>query len=343
MTEAKEIREVVTPVSKLGLSFDSLYKEAQHIQSQCEDYFVTNASSKNIRFNGDSGNLVFLPDGSSSPVRSPISKFAMGQLCAKVGVPSRYIEKCLESGLTDLAADNINSWLDDYGRSLFIRQYDNTIRGILSDRYMTLDTPDILSILSDVIDPRQYSTKGFFLSPERFHARIVQNTMMKVAGEDLFAGIQVDSSDVGRSTVSVKFFIFKQVCTNGLCISKAGGILFEQRHVGINIDDFRSGFQKSMSRIPDLIEYSQDMIQACMKDNLPILDEKRLEDFAESLRTSTRLSRDSVGKVIDLMQEKYSTTRWGLVNSLTEVAQDFTLERRVELEKIAGDILSKVA
>ena len=48
-------------------------------------------------------------------------------------------------------------------------------------------------------------------------------------------------------------------------------------------------------------------------------------------------------KVISLMEEKYNRTQWGLINSITEVAQDFTLERRVELEKIAGRMLHKVA
>ena len=39
------------------------------------------------------------------------------------------------------------------------------------------------------------------------------------------------------------------------------------------------------------------------------------------------------------MQTKYEDNRWGLINGITEVAQDFTLERRLELEKIAGSLL----
>lgn len=37
---------------------------------------------------------------------------------------------------------------------------------------------------------------------------------------------------------------------------------------------------------------------------------------------------------------KYGTHDWGVINSLTEVAQDYTLERRIALERIAGDLLS---
>ena len=52
------------------------------------------------------------------------------------------------------------------------------------------------------------------------------------------------------------------------------------------------------------------------------------------------MSDESTGKVIQLMQDgTYNRNRWGLINSITQVAQDFTLERRIELERIAGGML----
>ena len=39
------------------------------------------------------------------------------------------------------------------------------------------------------------------------------------------------------------------------------------------------------------------------------------------------------------MNDNYGTSTWGFINSLTEVAQDYTLERRLEIEKYAGDLL----
>lgn len=348
MQTAIETRELIsTPTSK-GISFDDLYRQAQDIQSLCSDYTVSRVSDKNMRLSPENGNLMFKPDADpfteGNYIRSMgMTRHAMSQLCNKIGVPIRYLEKCLETGMTDLAAENVNAWLSDYDKSLFIREYDGKVRGVLSDRYMTLDTPDIMDVISDVVDSSEYTTKGFYLSPERFHARLVQNTMMSIAGEDLFAGVQIDSSDVGRSTLQVRFMIFKQVCTNGLCVSRGGGVLFEQRHIGISIDDFRSTFKESMTRIPVLMDNATALIEeARCKDakfNVTRFNEVQLKDFTERMKLKTRLSDESVGKVIQFMQEKYSPTRWGLINSITEVAQDFTLERRVELEKIAGEML----
>jgi hypothetical protein len=39
------------------------------------------------------------------------------------------------------------------------------------------------------------------------------------------------------------------------------------------------------------------------------------------------------------MNVKYAPTKWGLINGITEVAQDFTLETRLQLEEIAGNML----
>lgn len=344
-----DTRELLSLPTRTGISFDDLYSKARDIQSLCIDYNVSNVSEKNMMMSSVNGNLLFHPDENpfmDEPlvkVDMGMTRYAMSQLCNKLGVPVRYLEKCFDAGMIDLASDNVNAWLSEYNKNLFIREYNGKIRGILSDRYMTLDTPDIMQVISDVVDSSTYSTKGYYLSPERFHARIIQNEMMSIDGEDLFAGIQIDSSDVGRSTLQVRFMIFKQVCTNGLCISKGGGVLFEQRHIGISIDEFYSNFQESMTRIPVLMENATSLIEEARNDDgkfaIHTFNESELKDFVERMKLKTRLSDESMTKVIFMMRDKYSPTRWGLINSLTEVAQDFTLERRVEIEKFAGDLL----
>lgn len=338
-----EVKEsLTTPIAKLGISLDELCEKADLIQSRCVDYNVSRANNLNLSFSEYTGNLNFIPDGEERAVQSkPVTPYAMSQLCTKLGIPTSYIDKCISNGRLDLAADNINAWISDYNKNLFIRECSGSVRGILSDRYMTLDTPDILKVIGDVVDTSQYSTKGYFMSPERFHARIVQNEMMRINGEDLFAGIQVDSSDVGRSTLMVRFFIFKQVCTNGLCISRANGVLFSQKHIGVSIDSFRSTFRKSIECIPDLVAQTSEFIESSRNSPLPKFT---MEEFIERVRLETKLSEEDSKRVIQLVGEKYSPTQWGLINSITEVAQRHTLERRIELEEIAGQmLLRKVA
>ena len=246
MTATTDTRELLT-LDRVDLN--ELFRQAVEIQNECQDFNVSNVTYKNVRYDGDTCRLLYQPDDTSVGSRSmAMTRHSLSQLCNKIGVPIRYIDKCIDSGRLDLAADNINSWIDDFGKNLFIREYRNTIRGVLSDRYSALDTPHIMEAINDVLDFDEYSIKGHFLTPERFHARIVQRDMMNINGEDLFAGIQVDSSDVGRSILVVKFMIWKQVCTNGLCLSQGGGVLFQQKHFGIDASEFRDG-----SELPCLI------------------------------------------------------------------------------------------
>ena len=319
--------------------------EASDIQSLCEDYDVEGVNTRNFYYNAYSNGIQFTtPDGAKEVLS--LTPFALQQLCSKMGVPSRYVEKCIENGMPDLAAENLNAWIDGYGKNLFVRSYDNTARGILSDRYTTLDAPDVLQVLGDKFD-NQYKVRGVYLSPERLHLRLVQREMMNIKGEDLFAGVVIDSSDVGRSPLSVRFFIYKQVCTNGMCISEDFGTLFSQKHIGITQKEFSEGLSENLSRIPDMMTEIMSLIKQANSDADPLgwdrsLFEASHKELAHSrIKALTKLSDEGVEKVIETMYNNYTDNRWGFINSLTEVAQDYSLERRLELEQVASRFLTK--
>ena len=337
-TPKEDVKEVIDIRPK---SLDKLIIKANDIALNSTDYVVRKANSSNIRFNESAGFTFITEDGDIKQLST--SRYALGQMCTKLGVPTRYIDKCVESGRLDLAQDNINSWLVDYNKDLLIREYDGGIRGVLSNKYSVCDSHEILKVVDDAVDLSKYKVKGSFLNEERLHVRLISNEMLPIDGEDLFAGLYIDSSDVGRSILTVRFGIYKQVCTNGLVISKFGGTLFEQKHIGISADEFHQGLVASLSRVDELTEYAIGSIERTRQRynhwEATSDVEDDIKEFVAYIRQQTNLSENSANKVINLMQTKYEDTRWGLINSITEVAQDFTLERRLELEHIAGNML----
>lgn len=345
IAEVDDSRELVIANNETTLSM--LQDKADAIQSKCEDYDVVGV--QNIHHDGIF--LRYQPVGYSEVRTAEFTDYSLGQLCNKIGVPRRYIDKCLEAGMTDLISRNMNEWIEQHNRNFFIREYkDNDkikIRGLLSDRYTTLDSPDIVRQLRSTFDEDDYKVKGYFISPERFHLRLVQREMLNINGEDLFAGIQIDSSDVGRSPLVVRFMIYKQVCTNGMTVSKGEGLLYHQRHIGISREEFASEFEKSLEKLPILVANAKELIEEARLDTkgyrITHYNPDELESFINRIKSQTGLADEPVAKVIDFMTNKYSETRWGLINALTEVAQDFTLERRIDLEKVAGELLLKVA
>ena len=337
-SKEKEIKEVIDTRPK---TLDKLIEKAHEIESQSNDYMVRHASSHNIRFNERAG-ITFISEDQC--IRDfPISRYALGQLSNKIGVPVRYLDKCIQSGRIDLAQDNVNSWLEDYNKDLFIREFSGGIRGVLSNKYSVCDSHEILEAVDDAVDLSKYKVKGSFLNEERLHVRLIGKEMLPIDGEDLFAGLFLDSSDVGRNILTVKFGIYKQVCTNGLVIARAGGTLFEQKHIGITAEEFHDGLFKSLQNVDLLTDHAVEWVQRAKNRynhwSVETEHPEDIEEFVAYIRQQTNLSDDGAHKVISLMQTKYEDTRWGLINGITEVAQDFTLERRLELERIAGSML----
>lgn len=308
--------------------FNKLLDKANEIQAKCSDYLVR---ANEIRMDDD----LKLSFGDH---KIPMSSLATGHLCGKLQVPSRYFNRLVGAGQNDLAAENVNCWLEDDPRKLFLREYDGRIRGVLSGSYSVYDAPEILQSVSEVFNPCEFKLKGSFINEERLHLRLIENKMMDVDGEDLFAGITLDSSDVGRSGLSVKFFIWKQVCTNGLVIAKSSAKLFKQKHIGITHEDFAASLAEGLQTFYELKDKVAESIRETAK--IPVSDD--VEELLEEIKDKTNLSDESATEVIEYMNVKYDRNRWGLINGITEVAQKFTLERRIELETIAGNMLQAI-
>lgn len=307
-------------------SFENLLETATNIQERCRDFKV---AVNDLRMTND---LKLRFDNQEMP----LSPLATGHLCGKLNIPSRYFNRLVESGNKFLAADNVNCWLDGDKRTFFLREYNDQIRGVLSGSYSVYDAPEILTTVKEVFDQENFILKGSFINEERLHLRLIENQMLNIDGEDLYAGITLDSSDVGRSGLNVRFFIWKRVCTNGLVIAKSNGRLFKQKHVGITHDDFAAGLEEGLGKFYEI----KEAITKSIKETSEIPMNKDIDELVEEIKDKTNLSDKAAEKVVELMEVKYAPTKWGLINGITEVAQDFTLETRIQLEEIAGSMLA---
>lgn len=303
------------------MTFMNLIEKANEIQAKCSDEVVV---ADDIRM-----------DNQCQIKGMSLSGLAEGELCGKLKIPGRYYTRCRDAHRDDLAAANINAWLENDNRKLMLRKYDGHIRGVLSGSYSKYDAPEILQSVKEVLGENNFKIKGGFINEERLHVRLVEAEMLPIEGEDLFAGITLDSSDVGRNGLAVRFFIWKQVCTNGLVVAKSHANLFRQKHIGITHEDFKEGLEEGLAAFNQIKDKVVEMIENTSKIPLPA----DLEELTKKVKEETNLSDDDIVEVFELVEKKYDPTRWGLINGITEVAQKFSLERRIELETIAGNML----
>ena len=331
---SKKEKEVFEYLVSRDTDVADLLSSAKAIQDECEDY-VVNVNPDRFRFN-EFGGLTFL-DAMGEVHRADLTPFAMSQLGTKLGIPIRYLEKCIKSGRVDLAQENVNSWVEDYNKPMFIRMHKGSVRGLLSTRFSVCDCDEILQVIDDKLNLDKFKVKGSYLSPERFHLRLVEKNKL-FADDDLFAGFTIDSSDVGRSVLRMRFLIYKQVCTNGLIVVKNSSSLFNQKHIGITCEEFARGFSESLEMIPKISAEVRDKIERTKNVNFAT-DEKSLVSTIEKLRGNTKFDDTQIQRVLEVMQTTYDSTQWGFINSLTEVAQELTLEKRIEVEEYAGSLL----
>lgn len=278
-----------------------------------------------------------------------ITDLAVGQLCTKLGLPVRYFRKLASPEspkvFRDLAQHNLNTLLGEESpdRVHLVRMYQNNIRGVLSERYSVFDTPDIMDVLSDSLSD-DLAIRGSHVSYEDFHVRLTSRKPLKILGfdKDVFLGLQITSSDVGKSTLNIQVFLWKQVCTNGMCLPIFDRDLYRQKHLGLSLDVFRDGLLESMGVMSTLKLKVQDLLKTRSVEKLDENLFNKEKDVGLAFKEFVGIPLEDLS-LLERLNKHYSNTVtvWSVTSALTEYAQKegISFDRRLELERKAGELL----
>lgn len=102
-----------------------------------------------------------------------ITQFAFSQLCARIGVPGKYIDKCYKSGKEELALQNFRAWADETNGNMLIRENDGVIRAVLSGEYAPFDNYKVLRSLKYTVDTKRFQPTQVYLSEDNMVVRFV--------------------------------------------------------------------------------------------------------------------------------------------------------------------------
>ena len=323
------------------IDIKALTKQSRDLCEKWENYYCDNEQEVNFKLTDD---MKFVYKTTDGEVRTAdISEFAFSQLCTRLGVPAGYVKKCFDNGKVGLAVTNFHAWANDCDKVLLIREQDGVVRAVLSDSYKMFDSHRVLRTLQNTVDDGQYKANGAFLSADRLHIRYVNREPMQVPNEKspIYSGFTVSSSDVGRGSLSMHYFIYRQVCDNGMTVTDRGGTLFRQAHIGSSMTDGKLElFNRAFMDIDTLDRYSLENIR---KNQSIELKDYELQMYLEKAKRELKLSEKAQEKLAFLVDNTYGHTRWGVLNGITEIAQDYTLDTRIEFETFAGNTMMRVA
>lgn len=317
------------------VDFDELEKASNDICVKWEDYYCDNTNNINFRLTEDMKLEYLTTDGE---VRcSDITEFAFGQLCVRLGIPSAYIQKCFKNNKMELAVTNFKEWSLDCEKVLLIRENEGVIRAVLSESYKTYDSNKVLKTIKRTVDKNKYAMHSMYLSEDRLHLRFIDRKPLNVKNEssNIFAGFVVSSSDVGRGSLNMKYHLYRQVCSNGMVVSEKDGTLFKQAHSGSKMTDGKIQlFYTSLQGIDIMNDRTENLIA----DNQKIkMGKDEFLNYVERVKRELKLSEKASEKMISLVRNTYDNSKWGVLNSITELAHDYSLDTRIELETFAGN------
>lgn len=345
--------EGLTQLGVAKVSLDDLCEQAANMERGWKDYYVQSPMDFDIC--NDDVTVKFTDAFGRKENNLDITDYAFGQMCAAVGVPAAYIQKCIKNGMDDLAIENYQRWshsrVDDDRRNnrFLIRTYDDgtrtAVHAVLTSRYNVFSSAEVMNGLVTAMHTPElagrYVANEAFLSPDRMHIRFVDFDNPIVVNRDtLHSGFAVSSNNIGSGAFSIKYFLFRFACKNGMVRIQNGGLLYRQTHLRAFETEAPELFAEILKEIKVLDQQSRDNIKAAMNIHL---SDAAFDTLLTKAQHELHLGKGGKEKLIELSNTVYGRSLWGAVNCVTELAQNYTLEDRIAMEQWAGNTLTTFA
>lgn len=272
-----------------------------------------------------------------------ITSYAFQQLCTRMGIPSQYLIKCQEAGKKQLVLDNFKAWSEDYNGTLQIMSNgsENTTRAVMTDGYERYDYRKILTNVRSTINLDKWTLVQSHLSEDMMVLRFVDASSPYYTDNNSqnYVMITLRTSDVGRAGLKIVLSSYRRVCSNGMIINnKRDGVLYSQPHAGKEMRDSKIvAFNRAFIKAENYGSAFAKGIENCRKE---VLTTNEFDLWVEKAKRDMHLSKDSTEKLTDIVRNNYDRSIWGVTNGVTELAQEFTLDTRLDMEKWAGDVFA---
>lgn len=214
-------------------------------------------------------------------------------------------------------------------KELMFRLSSNTLYGITSSSYRTLDNVIIVDLIREVISTGvKLHAESSVLDPDFTKIRLT-----KVNGKvgELTPMIEFTNSENGLSSLRVWAGVFRISCSNGLLVP-IHDVRCKWMHFG--------GSSKiKMPDVAGLINVSQDYTRLLDYSRTVYLSASRkatlLENIAQHLTVTVA---ESVVETVNKMYDG-GRTLFDLVNAVTQTAQQYEPLQQTEIEKFASNLL----
>jgi len=285
-------------------------------------------------------------DEQGCPDGLALTSWATTQVCHRLNVPASYFKRCP----ADLQDEQFNYWIDHMGSNghthapkaerWLLRAKDDTLRGVLTERYACLDNRDVLSTLLPLVEPH-YQVGWYALTEESFHLRLLDPRLARevLPRDRLVAGVHLANSEVGKRAVTVDAMVYRLVCSNGLVRLVKGSSLLHQRHVSWSKPRFEASLRQAVHEaLVHGVGFIERMSWATTM-GVPDMD-TAIDSLGQRWGLSQATTLTVRRSLLDMPPDQHETL-YGLVNAVTHAAQDLPADARYDLEAQAGELVER--
>lgn len=336
----------------------------EHVMSnQPKDRLVRSRDLAFIASPESSEITVSFPDGPrvAGAVTQQLHRNALNQMAQATDLPLKFVDALQNTGAPwgrELLAHNLNTVFHNrMAKSQYLfRSLGTQVRGFLSDRYRRLDSRPIIEAFATAVQQKgAMPYDGYVTDTKVAIQAIMPEVYEPIPGELVAYGLSLENSDFGNGALSIRAYLLRIWCSN-LAITQEE---MRQVHLGKRLDDsmlysnrtYELDARATVSALKDVIkgQLDADSLRRRMDavrhaSDQAVDPQKAKETFRRLLQKGESEAALQAFESLDTYNLPEGNTNWRLSNAISWIAgQTKDAERKLDLMKIAGEVLPKAA
>lgn len=339
-----------------GRSLNEVIIDLEHQHSAKED-FIAPARGMRMQEDGTTFEINHLKTGEKKQFES--SKVLHNQIGAALKIPGKYYE-LMRNEKPELLSRNINTWFADMEGSYMVRSFqypDESIgRAMLSTQYRRIDNLLIAeTVLPMFAGTDQYEVVECEVTERKLYFKIVNHRLQSnvVPGDAVQAGVIVTNSEVGLGAVSVRPYLYRLVCTNGMVVTEMSQ---RKAHIGRVQEAVNDGFgicsleaekaedKALVLRLRDTVKHmiEKEMFEKAIDKLRSSSNKKITGDPGEVIKLTGKIydiNKDEQTGILRHLVEGGDLSKYALSNAVTRTSHDIeNFDRATELQEIGWQV-----
>ncbi len=282
---------------------------------------------------------------SSGEAFYPLQKFAVRQLCARLGIPVDFFTRCRKITENGSRLDaHFNTWIDRQGKSKtwFVR-FDkisgkSEVRSILSKRFEDVTNVEVAQYIQDSLPNKFDYQIRFEWTREALYGQIVSDKITRKLsnGQEIRGGIRFKNSEVGLGSIALEMLVLCEAIKTGPILP--GYVGLRRTHLQKK-DVLKKEFKNAVDDLVGNMDNALDLVAAT--EYIRIQDPK---DFLEMVFLRHKLEAAQQEAVLETLQTTELKTMYDAIRifSLAGTFPEMSIEKREKLQRVSGTLAHSV-